>query len=852
MKASQVAVWLCGLTVAVSAWAQTSRTVYIDPMSNDGPANWNNLPFNSLNASMFLVDSLTNGTGIRATVKTRLNGANTNASASPTGDAAEFAPAGTNSAYGHTVTWSGVQPIPFGEVVFSNLNPTVAYTFTFYASRISVGNIRDARYIITGANSGNAVLNASNNSSTTVTVADIYPDAAGAVTLRIEPGPDNNDGNGFYYITAMKFVYTEPSPTVAYVDANNAGTLAGWNVLNVGSASAATLFATNGAATGIRALVTTPLGNATSWGTYTHTGDAAEFAPAGIDGSWAGSGAVGIINLYNLKPSVPYTFTFFACRPGVTDTREATYSVLGANAASNTLDAASNTDQVAVVPTVLPKADGTLTIRINRGPNNTGNYIYLTAFKVSYVDNGLPLPDQTPIAGKRLLFMGNQYLSTENVPGMVANLAAACGFPQPLAIADFGNDRTLANQLTRVSGAADWNVNHPLLHGTNTWDHLIIQGRGDEPTSLGDPAAYRANALALYQAVKTHATGKGAGCGALLLQTWARGTGADLYPATYASPDAMQAAINAVAALATNDIAAAEGAASVRLAPAGQAFATGAFAPDALYAPDLHTPGKAGPELVALAIVKTLYGVNATDIPYEAANAAGVNAINERDWQRITHWADGLPAPEIPQQAPGARQVLLLDACGNPAGSPVYMGWNYLSFTATGQLANMVLTNGQPTGVSVQMLDRMSGSSAQSVATPTGDAAVFTKALANNAFGNINPWGTYAYSNEFCVARFSGLSPTVPYTFTCYASRENATGRETRYIVEGANSGTALLEPGNNSSQVAVLAKIRPRPDGTIDLKITAGPNNTSPEKFYHINAVMLESSPSGTMVLVE
>ncbi|NLC82661.1 MAG: hypothetical protein GX748_15905, partial [Lentisphaerae bacterium] len=156
------------------------------------------------------------------------------------------------------------------------------------------------------------------------------------------------------------------------------------------------------------------------------------------------------------------------------------------------------------------------------------------------------------------------------------------------------------------------------------------------------------------------------------------------------------------------------------------------------------------------------------------------------------------------------------------------------------------------TGVSVQMLDRMSGSSAQSVATPTGDAAVFTKALANNAFGNINPWGTYAYSNEFCVARFSGLSPTVPYTFTCYASRENATGRETRYIVEGANSGTALLEPGNNSSQVAVLAKIRPRPDGTIDLKITAGPNNTSPEKFYHINAVMLESSPSGTMVLVE
>jgi len=349
--------WTC-VCMAGLAWGQ-ARSVYIDANGNNGPSNWNNLSFATLNASALLVDSLTNGTGIRATVTVRLNGGNNNASAAPVGDAAEFAPASTNNAYGHTVTWSGTPPILFGEMVFSNLNPTVAYTFTFYASRMGVGNIRDARYIVTGANSGNAVLNASNNSSATVTVADIYPDAAGVVTLRVEPGPDNNNGNGFYYITAMKFVYTEPPPTVAYVDANNTGTLAGWNVLNLNSASAATLVATNGAATGIRALVTTPLGNATSWATYTHTGDAAEFAPAGIDGSWAGSGAVGIINLYNLKPSVPYTFTFFACRPGVTDTREATYSVLGANAASNTLDASSNTDQVAVVAPVLPKADGT-------------------------------------------------------------------------------------------------------------------------------------------------------------------------------------------------------------------------------------------------------------------------------------------------------------------------------------------------------------------------------------------------------------------------------------------------------------------------------------------------------------
>ncbi|MDX9794147.1 MAG: hypothetical protein RBU24_11615, partial [Kiritimatiellia bacterium] len=125
--------WAC-VCMAGLAWGQ-ARSVYIDANGNNGPSNWNNLSFSTVNASALLVDSLTNGTGIRATVTVRLNGGNNNASAAPVGDAAEFAPASTNNAYGHTVTWSGTPPILFGEVVFSNLNPTVAYTFTFYASR---------------------------------------------------------------------------------------------------------------------------------------------------------------------------------------------------------------------------------------------------------------------------------------------------------------------------------------------------------------------------------------------------------------------------------------------------------------------------------------------------------------------------------------------------------------------------------------------------------------------------------------------------------------------------------------------------------------------------------------------
>jgi hypothetical protein len=847
---------LAALVVAVAAGlplaAQTPHTVYIDASSNNGPANWNNLAFNAHGASLALKDSLTNATGIRATVSVRLNGANTNGSTSPTGDAAEFAPAGSNSSYGHTTVWSGVQPILYGEVTFSNLNPAVAYDFTFFASRMSVADVRDARYTVTGSNSVSVVLDASNNSSHVATPGGVYTDPAGVATLRIEPGPGNNNANGFYYLTAVKLAYAEPPPTVVYVDAAGSSTAAGWNLLRFAVQSDAFLADTNGAPTGIRALVAAPLGNENTWGALTLTESAADFQPAGGEASYASGAAIATLRLFHLKPSVPYTFTFFGSRKDGTPTRQTFYKVFGANAGSNNLETASNTQSVAVVADILPAADGTITVNVSRGLTNSQDFIYLNAFKISYVDNSLASPPTAVFAGKRLLFFGNQYLSTESVPAYVAGLAQAGGYPRPYAVADLANDRTLASQIARVAGSPGFNVDYPGLDGTNQWDLVVMQGHGSESSSLGDVEAFRTNALALYQKVKAHASGKGAAARALLLQTWARGAGSDVYPASFADPAAMQAEINANTAAATGVIAAAEGAASVLLAPAGDAFATGGYDPSMLYAADLSTPGKAGPELAALVLYKTIYGETATNLSYDAANAAGLTGISEGDWIRVTHWAEGLAAPEPQEPAAGAPRVILLDTCSNAAGSPVYLGWNYKSFTTTGVVENLVLSNGYPTAVSCEVLTRMTGTSASSAAAPTGDAALFARALANNAFGNVNPWVSNTYSSEYCVVRFSGLNPMAAQAVTCYASRTGATGRETLYVVEGATSGSALLEPGNNSSEVAVLPRIRPRPDGTLDLKITAGPNNTSAEKFYHINALMLESSNAGLLITVQ
>ena len=285
------------------------------------------------------------------------------------------------------------------------------------------------------------------------------------------------------------------------------------------------------------------------------------------------------------------------------------------------------------------------------------------------------------------------------------------------------------------------------------------------------------------------------------------------------------------------------------LAPVGEAFATGGFDAAALYAANLSDPASAGPELAALTLYKTLYGGAATAFGYDPAFNAGVTTGVEVDWLRATHWADGLavPVPQRPQL--GANEVILLDAASNGAGTPVYVGWNYRTFNATGSV-QLVLTNGFQTAATCEVLTRMSSVTTTSATNPTGDAAIFARALVNNAYGHINPFGT-GFSNEFCEVRFSGLNVNQAYTFTFYASRVSVSGRETRYILSGANSAFADLEPGNNSSQVAVVPSIRPKADGTIDLSITAGPNNTSPEKFYHINALMIESKRSGLMISV-
>ena len=835
--------------------AYITRTIYIDPINNNGPAEWNNVNFTSTNTTSLLTDSQMAQTSIRLSVVTALQGPNTAATTNPVEAATEFARAGANSAFGNTTAWGG-KTIPFGHMALSNLSTNTMYHFTFYASRTGVTDNREALYSAFGANSGSNTLNASGNTSQVAVVSNIWPRTDGTIDLRMECGPNNTEANRFYYLGAMKITYEEEPRVTIFVDAASTnGAASGWNHVGFNMLTNSPLYDTTGMETPIQMHITKALNSGLNYNAALSTSrDAAEFAPAGIDNAYglAGSSSYGTALLSGLSPATAYSFYFYASRMGVTDNREALYTVTGANSSSNTLNASTNSTMVARIENIYPKSDGTLTLRIEKGPgnNNSSGYFYVSSIKITYATNDIPTLHEKP---KRLLFFGNSFSLVDDVPGHVASLATLAGHPTPLVVADLLGGQDLAYHISQIDSYPENNVAHATLTGTNTWDHVIIQGYSTEATHLRDPLIFTTNAVALLQRIRNHASGKGTGAGAVLYQTWARAPGHSFYPTSFTTPAAMQAEIRTNYQAAATMITGTEPNADLRIALVGDAFERGNFALD-FYGADLYHAGNLGPRMAAMILYKTIYNATVTNIPYAAAIAAGWTTMSSNDWVRVTYLAEGLTPPDMPAPIPptppglGTREVILIAAANSSTSA--LSGWNAVPFTSL-SASPLVLTNGYETDAMCTVLTRMNSVNTYGSPTPSGEAAIFAPAGANSAYGNVNPFSN-SYSNYYARARFSNLNPNRSYAFTLYASRMNATdNRETLYTLTGANTGSATLDAANNSTQVAIVTDIFPRPDGTIDLQIEPGPNNTNAYLFYHLTAIKIESVRRGFLILI-
>lgn len=202
MRQVFIALWF-GCAVLVHSTALAARAVFIDPAAANGPASWNNINFYTADASVDLKDSLAAATGIRLTVTKALQASNTNGSPAPYGDAAEFAPAGANNAYGTYPAY------PYGAVVFSNLSLSTPYTFTFYASRTGISDNRETLYTLTGSEVVATTLDAANNSNRVAYVRDLFPAPDGTISLRFDLGSNNTDSGKHYYVSAIKLTFEQ-------------------------------------------------------------------------------------------------------------------------------------------------------------------------------------------------------------------------------------------------------------------------------------------------------------------------------------------------------------------------------------------------------------------------------------------------------------------------------------------------------------------------------------------------------------------------------------------------------------------------------------------------------------------
>ncbi|WP_405199583.1 DUF4886 domain-containing protein [Christiangramia sp. LLG6405-1] len=102
-------------------------------------------------------------------------------------------------------------------------------------------------------------------------------------------------------------------------------------------------------------------------------------------GEWAGILVEkGILKLSGFESNSTYEFCFFGSRTA-TDNRETLYTVIGQNSDSATLNAASNTDEIACVQSIQADENGEIYIEVTSGANNdnANGFFYINAMRIA-------------------------------------------------------------------------------------------------------------------------------------------------------------------------------------------------------------------------------------------------------------------------------------------------------------------------------------------------------------------------------------------------------------------------------------------------------------------------------------
>ena len=223
-----------------------------------------------------------------------------------------------------------------------------------------------------------------------------------------------------------------------------------------------------------------------------------------------------------------------------------------------------------------------------------------------------------------ILYVGNSYTFTYNIPQQVSALAVDAGFAAPF----YGD---LSQPSWFLSTHRNDSVTLSVID-QYTFDVVVLQEQSQRPTNPYNPAQFKADAAWLYDRIKA----KSPNAKIVLYETWARAAGDALYPSTYATPAEMQsqlrfhyndAAFNYipthVAAARKND---------VEVARVGDAWELelDSFAIP-LHDADRSHPNFEGSYLAALMLFSTIYDVRRTagldPLGRDPATAAALQSV---------------------------------------------------------------------------------------------------------------------------------------------------------------------------------------------------------------------------------
>ena len=173
-------------------------------------------------------------------------------------------------------------------------------------------------------------------------------------------------------------------------------------------------------------------------------------------------------------------------------------------------------------------------------------------------------------------------------------------------------------------------------------------------------------------------------------------------------------------------------------------------------------------------------------------------------------------------------------------GSALSTGnWNNLDNAVTSSVSNMINSLGQGTGISISIHDAFTGINTQGATSPDPSTGFVSTATSDNFFGSVlEHSGIIEPTGGFTL---SGLNHNSLYSFTIFASRMGATdNRETKYKIIGAANDSALLNPSDNTDNVAVISNMQPANNGTIIIEVSPGPNNDNSKNYYYIGAIRI------------